>query len=87
MTTANHPLQHPFHSFYADHHGWLVHWLCRRLGCAHGAADLAHEDQGKTVLKGQFGDTEGMPAISATLPAACCLPCRPDKEPIEHGPR
>lgn len=43
MTTANHPLQHPFHSFYADHHGWLVHWLCRRLGCAHGAADLAHD--------------------------------------------
>ena len=43
MTTAELPLQRQFHNFYADHHGWLVHWLCRRLGCEHGAADLAHD--------------------------------------------
>lgn len=43
MTTASLPLQRQFHDLYADHHGWLVHWLRRRLGCAHGAADLAHD--------------------------------------------
>lgn len=28
---------------YGDHHGWLVGWLRRKLGCPHGAADLAHD--------------------------------------------
>ena len=31
------------HDIYVDHHSWLVHWLRRRLGCAQGAADLAHD--------------------------------------------
>lgn len=31
------------------------------------AIQMVHVDQGNTVLKGQFGDAEGMPAISATL--------------------
>lgn len=43
MTSADIPIQHQFHDLYADHHGWLVHWLRRRMGCAHGAADLAHD--------------------------------------------
>ena len=43
MTAVNTPLQHEFHTLYADHHGWLVQCLRRRLGCAHGAADLAHD--------------------------------------------
>lgn len=28
---------------YRNHHGWLLGWLRRRLGCAHDAADLAHD--------------------------------------------
>ncbi|MBB3103058.1 sigma-70 family RNA polymerase sigma factor [Azomonas macrocytogenes] len=28
---------------YQDHHGWLVGWLRRRLGCSHNAADLAQD--------------------------------------------
>ncbi|KAF1024095.1 MAG: putative RNA polymerase sigma factor FecI [Paracidovorax wautersii] len=28
---------------YHANHGWLQHWLWRRLGCADGAADLAHD--------------------------------------------
>lgn len=28
---------------YRDHHGWLVSWLRRRLGCPHNAGDLAHD--------------------------------------------
>ena len=31
------------HGLYSDHHGWLYDWLRRRLGCAHKAADLAHD--------------------------------------------
>lgn len=43
MTAADILLQRQLHNLYADHHGWLVNWLRRRLGCAHGAADLAHD--------------------------------------------
>jgi len=28
---------------YRDHHGWLLGWLRRRLGCAHSAEDLAQD--------------------------------------------
>ncbi|MDZ7855874.1 MAG: sigma-70 family RNA polymerase sigma factor [Sphaerotilus sp.] len=28
---------------YADHHGWLLAWLQRKLGNRHDAADLAHD--------------------------------------------
>jgi len=28
---------------YRDHHGWLVGWLRRRLGCPHNAGDLAQD--------------------------------------------
>ncbi|WP_049019952.1 sigma factor, partial [Burkholderia cenocepacia] len=30
-------------ALYADHHAWLRGWLSRKLGCAHRAADLAHD--------------------------------------------
>lgn len=31
------------HSLYSHHHGWLEGMLRRKLGCAHRAADLAHD--------------------------------------------
>jgi len=31
------------HSLYLDHHRWLQGWLRHKLGCAHQAADLAHD--------------------------------------------
>ncbi len=34
---------HALHVLYADHHGWLLGWLRRRLGCPHGAADVAQD--------------------------------------------
>lgn len=43
MTPTDVLHQRQFQNLYADHHGWLVNWLRRRLGCAHGAADLAHD--------------------------------------------
>ncbi len=30
-------------TLYSDHHGWLLGWLRRRLGCPHSAADLAQD--------------------------------------------
>jgi RNA polymerase sigma factor (sigma-70 family) len=30
-------------SLYGDHHGWLLSWLWRKLGCAQHAADLSHD--------------------------------------------
>lgn len=34
---------HAITNLYRDHHGWLVSWLRRRLGCPHNAGDLAHD--------------------------------------------
>lgn len=34
---------HPASRWYASHHAWLVHWLQRRMGCPHSAADLAQD--------------------------------------------
>lgn len=28
---------------YGEHHGWLVGWLRKQVGCPHHAADLAHD--------------------------------------------
>lgn len=30
-------------ALYSDHHTWLHHWLRKKLGCSHRAADLAHD--------------------------------------------
>jgi RNA polymerase sigma-70 factor (ECF subfamily) len=34
---------HPAGRWYASHHAWLVVWLQRKMGCPHGAADLAQD--------------------------------------------
>jgi len=38
-------------SLYHNHHGWLYTWLCRRLGNAPDAADLAHDVFLRLILK------------------------------------
>ncbi|CAB3793309.1 sigma-70 family RNA polymerase sigma factor [Paraburkholderia fynbosensis] len=41
---ANNPTLHrQMQTLYSDHHGWLHAWLRKKLGCAHRAADLAHD--------------------------------------------
>ena len=30
-------------SLYREHHGWLISWLCQKLGCRHSAEDTAHD--------------------------------------------
>lgn len=34
---------HIVEGIYANHHSWLKDWLRQRLGCAHRAADVAHD--------------------------------------------
>lgn len=36
---------------YRAHHGWLVGWLRRRLGCPHNAGDLAHDTFVRVLLR------------------------------------
>lgn len=43
MTATDTSLHFQVQDLYADHHGWLIHWLRRRLGCTHSAADVAHD--------------------------------------------
>ena len=43
MAVSEDSLRDTMHALYSDHHGWLQGWLRRRLGCAHSAADLAHD--------------------------------------------
>jgi RNA polymerase sigma-70 factor (ECF subfamily) len=37
------PLRRALHELYADHHGWLLSWLRRVLGCPQNAADVSHD--------------------------------------------
>ncbi|QEI07125.1 sigma-70 family RNA polymerase sigma factor [Pigmentiphaga aceris] len=43
VSTPGNTANDAVHVLYADHHQWLVGWLRRRLGCTHGAADLAQD--------------------------------------------
>ncbi len=43
MAGASTPSSPLIHTLYSDHHGWLVHWLQRRVHCVQEAADLAQD--------------------------------------------
>ena len=43
MPAADSLPRNEVHALYRDHHGWLRDWLRGKLGCAHNAADLAHD--------------------------------------------
>ncbi|MBI2306276.1 MAG: sigma-70 family RNA polymerase sigma factor [Rhodocyclales bacterium] len=43
MSAAEFVLQQHIHTLYRDHHSWLHGWLRKKLGCAHNAADVAHD--------------------------------------------
>ncbi len=43
MSAADTIIDLKIHVLYSDHHGWLVGWLHRKLGCIHNANDLAHD--------------------------------------------
>ena len=43
MSTAELSVQHTVNALYTEHHGWLLDWLRKKLGCPHNAADLSHD--------------------------------------------
>ncbi|GGY09916.1 sigma-70 family RNA polymerase sigma factor [Paludibacterium paludis] len=43
LSPAEGDLQQRILTLYSEHHGWLSGWLRRKMGCAHYAADLAHD--------------------------------------------
>lgn len=43
MSLADAHLRQTMSTLYSDHHGWLLGWLRRKLGCPEQAADLAHD--------------------------------------------
>ncbi|MFC7289001.1 sigma-70 family RNA polymerase sigma factor [Herminiimonas glaciei] len=43
MSTPEHTLHQDVATLYGDHHGWLQGWLCKKLGNAFDAADLAQD--------------------------------------------
>jgi RNA polymerase sigma-70 factor (ECF subfamily) len=60
MPASESALQQEVHALYSDHHGWLYGWLRKKLGCAHNAADLAHDTFLRVMasrrLPAQLGD-------------------------------
>ncbi len=43
MAAVETALQQHVSALYCEHHGWLLAWLRRKLGCGHQAADVAHD--------------------------------------------
>ncbi|KQB55416.1 RNA polymerase subunit sigma [Pseudomonas endophytica] len=43
MSSGEPPFQAAISDLYCEHHGWLLGWLRRKLGCAQNAADLAQD--------------------------------------------
>lgn len=43
MSAVKFALRREVRTLYEHHHDWLYHWLYRKLGCSHHAADVAHD--------------------------------------------
>jgi RNA polymerase sigma factor (sigma-70 family) len=48
----------PISDLYSSHHGWLYAWLRKKLGCAHQAADLAHDTYVRVISSGRLPQPE-----------------------------
>lgn len=48
----------PITELYSSHHGWLYCWLRKKLGCAHQAADLAHDTYVRVISSGRIPPAE-----------------------------
>ncbi|MGE8443954.1 sigma-70 family RNA polymerase sigma factor [Comamonas testosteroni] len=48
----------PVHALYVEHHGWLQHWLRRKLGNAFEASDIAHDTFVNVIVSGMAARIE-----------------------------
>ncbi|MCY1278538.1 putative RNA polymerase sigma factor FecI [compost metagenome] len=67
MPSLDPSLREHQHLLYADHHGWLYAWLCRRLRSQADAADLAHDTFLRAFASPQLGQLEEPRAFLCTL--------------------
>jgi len=72
------------HELYADHHGWLLTWLRRRLRCPERAADLA-QDTFCRVLAGGVAAEARQPRALLTRIATRLLIDRSRRERLERA--
>jgi RNA polymerase sigma-19 factor, ECF subfamily len=54
-------------SLYFEHHTWLRTWLRRKLGCAHRAADLAHDTFMRLLSRDEPIDAREPRALLTTI--------------------
>lgn len=66
MTADAASLHRRLRDLYGEHHGWLVDWLRRRLGCPHDAADVA-QDTFLRVLGKPAQEIEGVRELRGWL--------------------
>ncbi|MRR56660.1 MAG: sigma-70 family RNA polymerase sigma factor [Deltaproteobacteria bacterium] len=85
MTTAlDSHVQDHLHNLYTGHHAWLVHWLRRKLGCPHNAADLAHDTFLRTLGARNLSDLRE-PRAYLTTTATRLLIDRARRDRIEQA--
>jgi RNA polymerase sigma-19 factor, ECF subfamily len=71
-------------TLYFDHHAWLRAWLRRKLGCAHRAADLAHDTFMRLLARDEPIDAREPRALLTTV-AQRVLYNHWRREQIEHA--
>lgn len=85
MTTAKYPTQPDLATLYGDHHGWLLGWLRKRLGCAHHAADVAQDTFLRLVTIGEKLPPLAEPRAFLTTTARRLLIDRGRRQAIEQA--
>tara|TARA_B100000676_G_scaffold250363_1_gene254885 strand:- start:225 stop:776 length:552 start_codon:yes stop_codon:yes gene_type:complete len=69
---------------YAAHHGWLTHWLHRRLRCPQDAADLSHDTFLRLILGDQPLDALREPRAYLLVIASRLLINRHHRKQVEE---
>jgi RNA polymerase sigma-70 factor (ECF subfamily) len=85
MTTAKYPLQADLASLYGEHHGWLLGWLRKRLGCAHFAADVAQDTFLRLLALGERLPALEQPRAFLTTTAKRLLLDRGRRQAVEQA--
>jgi RNA polymerase sigma factor (sigma-70 family) len=67
MSTGDVTLHRAAHCLYLDHHGWLLGWLSRKVGCSAQAADLTQDTFVRVMLKPELEALREPRAFLATV--------------------
>lgn len=75
----------PVAELYRDHHAWLRAWLSRKLGCAHHAADLAHDTFERILASRDLLLGIDQPRAFLTTTAKRLMIDRARRQAVEHA--